>query len=71
MTQVHCDYGYCENNENKKYHTVAIGLSNADGCLTYQPPGKVFNRTNAEKGDRLLWDKECFEDDTLDDRNAY
>ena len=69
--QVHCDYLDCENNEDKKYHAVAIRLSSADGCLTYQTPGRVSKKANVEKGDRLLWDREYFEDDPLDDRSAY
>jgi len=27
MAQVHCDYLDCENNEDKKYHAVAIRFS--------------------------------------------
>ena len=71
MTQVHCDYVDCENNEEKNCHAVAIRLSTADGCLTYQPPGTVTKNTTAEKGDKLLWDNEYLEDDPLDDQSAY
>lgn len=71
MTQIHCDYADCDNNDSNKCHAVAIRLSKTDGCLTYQPPGKDYRRSSKEEGDRLLWDKEYFEDDPLDDRNAY
>jgi len=53
------------------YHAVAIRLSNADGCLTYKPPGKEKQGSNTGKGDRLLWDKEIFEDDLRNDHSVY
>lgn len=71
MTQIHCDYVDCENNETNMCHAIAIKLSTTDCCLTYQPPGKDSKRSAPDKGDQLLWDKEYFEDDPLDDQSAY
>lgn len=67
MTLVHCGYRDCSNNENGMCHAAAVRISMDECCLTYLPleNGSAANETG--KGDKLLWDREYFEDDPLDD----
>ena len=67
MPQIHCEYIDCSNNEESKCHAAAIRISKSECCLTYQPYVKGKSQKSGENGDRLLWDREYFEDDPLDD----
>jgi hypothetical protein len=67
MTLVHCNYKDCENNENGMCHAAAVRISDQDCCLTYHPYQNESDKVENDQGDKLLWDKEYFEDDPLDD----
>lgn len=70
MTQIYCELMDCENNEENICHAAAIRLSISESCLTYKIHANGRNRDLKGQGDKLLWDKEFFEDDPLDDESA-
>jgi hypothetical protein len=71
MTLIHCSYKDCINNEAGKCHAAAIKLDKNDCCLSYRTLESEGKAKIIHKGDRLLWDREYFEDDPIDDENAY
>jgi len=42
-----------------------------DCCPTYYSQADSSQRSSAEKGDRLMWDKKYIEDDPLDDESIF
>ena len=71
MTKIYCGYLDCENLSEGTCHAGAIRLSVDEGCENYHPP-EGSSRVNRDMdGDSLLWDREYFEDDPIDDEVVY
>ena len=71
MTQIYCEYTDCINNEDQLCHAAAIRLSTSDCCLTFQTHENGKKKTEKQKGDKLIWDREFFEDDPIDDEAVF
>lgn len=71
MTQVHCEFRDCDNNEEGLCRSPAIRISAQDCCLTYKQAESGANTSEVGKGDKQIWDREYFEDDTLDDDFSF
>ena len=67
MTLVHCEYKDCANNESGMCHAAAVRISQQECCLTYHPLENGGKTIDHNPGDKLIWDREYFEDDPLDD----
>lgn len=71
MTKIHCRFMDCENNDQGMCHAAAVQLDPEHCCLTYQPMEGRSSQENGKQGDSLIWDKEYFEDDPIDDEMVF
>lgn len=71
MTKIYCGYLDCENLSEGTCHAGAIRLSVDEGCENYKPPVGPSRINSDTEGDSLLWDREYFEDDPIDDEFVY